>query len=129
MLTVEQVLKLGGKERRTIGRTRINRSALVFFHGQADVFPCCVRDATNSGAGIRLEGLNVLPVEFYLSFDRFRTARKCRLIWRELAFFGAAVYALAEGSPPQPNAHKGAYSILSSRLGGSSPFSSRIYFF
>lgn len=77
-------------ERRAIGRTRIDRDALLFFHGQADVFPCCVRDVTNSGAGIRLEGLNVLPAEFYLSFDRFRTVRQCRLIWRETGFVGAA---------------------------------------
>jgi hypothetical protein len=90
MSIVEQVLKSAGTERRAIGRTRINRDALLFFHGQADVFACCVRDATNSGAGIRLEGLNVLPTEFCLSFDRFRTVRRCRLIWREADFVGAA---------------------------------------
>jgi hypothetical protein len=89
MSTVEQMLISEGTERRTIGRTRINRDALLFFHGQAAVFPCSVRDVTNSGAGIRLETLNVLPVEFYLSFDRFRTARTCRLIWRDLDFVGA----------------------------------------
>jgi len=78
------------KERRAVGRTRINRSALVFFHGQSTVFSCSVRDVTNSGVGIRLETLNVLPVEFYLSFDRFRTARECRLIWRDVDFLGIA---------------------------------------
>jgi hypothetical protein len=75
-------------ERRSIGRTLINRNALLYFSGQADVFPCCVRDVTNSGAGIRLEGLNVLPVEFDLSFDKFRTVRKSRLIWRDGDFVG-----------------------------------------
>jgi hypothetical protein len=80
----------GEPERRAVGRTRINRNALLFFRGQGTVFTCCVRDVTNSGAGIHLEGLNVLPVEFYLSFDRFRTARTCRLIWRDLDFVGAA---------------------------------------
>jgi hypothetical protein len=90
MPTVEQVLKSAGRERRAIGRTQINRDALLFFRGQAAVFPCCVRDVTNSGAGIRLEELSVLPAEFYLSFDRFRTARTCRLIWRDVDFVGAA---------------------------------------
>ena len=90
MSIVEQVLQSAGQERRAIGRTRINREALLFFHGQSDVFPCCVRDVTNCGAGIRLDGLNVLPVEFYLSFDRFRTARTCRMIWRDRDFIGAA---------------------------------------
>jgi hypothetical protein len=100
MSTVEQVLKSAGGERRSIGRTQINRSALLFFHGhQADVFPCCVCDVTNSGAGIRLDGLNVLPVNFYLSFDRFRTARKCRLIWRDIDFVGAEFDDTGIGSP------------------------------
>jgi hypothetical protein len=98
MSSVEQVLKSAGKERRAIGRTRIIRNALLFFHGQAAVFPCSVRDVTNSGAGIRLEALNVLPVAFYLSFDRFRTARTCRLIWRDLDFVGAAFDDLTDAA-------------------------------
>ena len=88
MSTVEQVLKSAGRERRAIGRTRINRSAMLYFHGEAGVFPCCVRDVTNSGASVRLERLNVLPVEFDLSFDNFRTVRECRLVWRDADFVG-----------------------------------------
>ncbi len=95
MSTVKQVLKSAGPERRSVGRTQINRSALLFFHGQADVFACCVRDVTNSGAGIRLEGLNVLPVKFDLSFDNFRTVRACRLKWRESDFVGVAFEEMA----------------------------------
>jgi len=90
MQTLQDTSKRREPERRTIGRTRINRNALLFFRGQADVFPCCVRDVTNYGAGIRLEGLNVFPVEFDLSFDGFRTIRKCRLIWRDTDFVGLA---------------------------------------
>lgn len=90
MSTVEQVLKSAGRERRAIGRTRINRSAMLFFRGGAGVFPCCVCDVTNSGAGVRLEQLNVLPVEFDLSFDNFRTVRECRLVWRDADFVGVA---------------------------------------
>ena len=90
MSTVEQVLKSAGRERRAIGRTRINRSALLHFHGGAGVLPCCVRDVTNSGAGVRLEQLNVLPVEFDLSFDNFRMVRECRLVWRDADFVGVA---------------------------------------
>jgi len=78
-------------ERRAIGRTRINREALLFFDGQDAVFPCSVRDVTNSGAGIRVKNLNILPVNFYLSFDKFVSARKCRLVWRDGDFIGAAI--------------------------------------
>ena len=90
MSIVHQVLKSGGKERRSIGRTRINRNALLFFAGQTGVFSCYVRDATNQGAGIRLEGLNVLPVDFDLSFDNFRTTPGSRVIWQEGDFVGIA---------------------------------------
>jgi hypothetical protein len=77
-------------ERRSKGRTIINRDGLLFFTGQADVFPCCVHDATNAGAGIRLNGLSIVPSEFGISFDRFRTMRKCRLVWRDGDFVGTA---------------------------------------
>lgn len=88
MSIVHQVLKSGGEERRTVGRTPINRNALLFFAGQAGVFSCCVRDVTNHGAGIHLAGLKVLPVDFDLSFDNFRTIRRCRVIWRDGDFVG-----------------------------------------
>ena len=77
-------------ERRTKTRTTIKRDALLFFEGQNKVHPCCVRDATNDGAGIRLNGgFGILPLEFGVSFDKFRTMRKCRLIWRDGDFVGA----------------------------------------
>ena len=88
MSRLQQILQRRVPERRSIGRTRINRNALLFFVGQTGVFSCCVRDVTNQGAGIRLEGLNVLPVDFDLSFDNFRTIRESRLIWREGEFVG-----------------------------------------
>lgn len=75
-------------ERRSKKRTVINRDALIFFTGSETVHSCCVRDATNDGAGVRLNGLSVMPFEFGISFDRFHTMRKCRMIWREGNFAG-----------------------------------------
>jgi hypothetical protein len=69
-------------ERRSIGRTKIAKGALLFFSGQPGVRSCGVTDITNLGAGIRTQGLAVLPLNFELSFDNFHTVRKCRLIWR-----------------------------------------------
>lgn len=65
-------------ERRSIGRTKIVKGALLFFAGQAGAFSCTVRDVTKRGASVRLEGLSVLPLEFDLSFDNFRTIRNAR---------------------------------------------------
>ncbi len=83
MPTLQEVLRRREPERRSIGRTWINWNALLFFTGRSGGFSSWVRDVTNQGAGIRLERINTLPVDFDLSFDSFRTIRKCRLIWRD----------------------------------------------
>jgi hypothetical protein len=77
-------------ERRSRTRTVINRGALMFYIGRAGVEICTVRDVTNHGAGIRLHEAQLVPINFDLSFDNFRTIRKSRLIWREGDFLGAA---------------------------------------
>jgi hypothetical protein len=87
-------------DRRTIGRTKI--ATLLFFSGQAGVRSCCVTDITNVGAGIRAQGIAVLPLNFELSFDHFRTIRKCRLRWRDGDFVGAAPRIEASPSPINP---------------------------
>jgi hypothetical protein len=75
-------------ERRSKGRTVINRDALIFFTGNDTVHSCCVRNVTNDGASIRLNGLSILPFKFGLSFDRFCTMQTCRMIWRDGDFLG-----------------------------------------
>jgi hypothetical protein len=76
-------------ERRAVGRTTINRDVLMFFNG--NVHPCCVRNVTNHGAGLRLNGLNIVPSDFGISFDGFRTMRLCQMIWRDGDFLGVAL--------------------------------------
>ena len=77
-------------ERRSIGRTRIAKGALLYCAGQAGVRSCAVSDITNVGAGIRIHDLPAVPVNFELSFDNFHTIRRCRLIWRDGDFVGVA---------------------------------------
>lgn len=77
-------------DRRAIGRTKIAKGALLFFGESVGISSCTVCDVTNSGAGIRLQGLKILPLEFALSFDNFRSVRMCRLVWRQSDFFGVA---------------------------------------
>ena len=77
-------------ERRTKGRTAINHGAVVFFEGDTGIHSCSVCNVTNDGACIRLSGLDIVPSVFDLSFDNFRTARRCRLIWRNRDLVGVA---------------------------------------
>ena len=77
-------------ERRSVTRTIINRDALFFFGGQPAPLPCCIRNVTNIGAGIALSDATAVPFEFDISFDRFRSRRVCRLVWRRDDFVGVA---------------------------------------
>jgi hypothetical protein len=77
-------------DRRLVGRTRVEKGALLFFKGQLGVRACDLTDVTNRGAGIRTHHLSVLPTSFDLTFDNFRTVRKCRLIWRKGDYLGLA---------------------------------------
>jgi hypothetical protein len=51
---------------------------------------CNVINVTNRGGKIRTHDLPVLPATFNLTFDNFRTIRRCRLIWRAGDLLGAA---------------------------------------
>jgi hypothetical protein len=77
-------------ERRCIGRTKIEKSALVFFTTQNGVRACRITDITNLGAGLSVQDLPALPLTFELSFDNFHTIRQCRLIWRDGNFVGVS---------------------------------------
>ena len=77
-------------DRRSIGRTKISKAALLFFNEKTGVHRCTVHDVTNLGAGARAQELKAVPLGFGLSFDNFRTVRMCHLIWRRGDFFGVA---------------------------------------
>jgi hypothetical protein len=77
-------------DRPSVGRTKIVKGAPLFFRKKAGVQSCTVRDITNLGAGIRAQNLPIMPLDFELPSDGFRTGRKCRLIRRRDEFFGAA---------------------------------------
>jgi hypothetical protein len=57
---------------------------------ETGVHSCTVRDVTNLGAGVRTHDLKIVPLDFALSFDNFRTVRMCRQIWRQGDFLGVA---------------------------------------
>ena len=77
-----------GAERRSIERTRIRKDALLFVAGQIIAQPCRVRDISESGVGLHLNGLAILPMTFELSFDGPRPIWKCKLVWRDGDYIG-----------------------------------------
>jgi PilZ domain len=75
-------------EQRAIARTKISKNALLFFNEQHGVFACNVHDIAKGGAGIHLQDLNVLPLNFELTFDNFHNIHRCKVIWRRGDFVG-----------------------------------------
>ena len=80
-------------ERRAVERRRLYRSALLSIPGQIVAQACGLRDFSVKGAGIRLNGIILLPLTFELSLDAFHTMERCRLIWRNGDFAGVIFLA------------------------------------
>ena len=77
-------------ERRAAGRITHQGGALLRIAGLRDFFELTVRDVSDRGIGIRLHvDLPLLPVDFEISDNGFRSVQNCRLVWRESNFIGA----------------------------------------
>lgn len=68
-------------ERRKFARTNVQKPARLLTEEPLSI-DCLVLDLTNSGAGIRVQNLSVLPGILNLTFDAGRSQRSCRLVWR-----------------------------------------------
>jgi hypothetical protein len=78
------------QERRAIVRNQFQRGALVIVPGFRGAYSCGVRDLSREGAGLRLDGMTLLPIDFKLSFDGIRHTFECHLVWRDGDFAGLA---------------------------------------
>jgi len=53
---------------------------LLFFEGRD--LPIVAYGVSRTHARVHADGLGLLPINFYITFDRFHTVGKCRLVWR-----------------------------------------------
>jgi hypothetical protein len=81
---------------------------LLFFRGARVLYACSAYNFTRTGARIHSGTLGPVPMEFYVTFDTFRTIAKCRLLWRHQDRLGVAferwvqVRGRAAGSDSDP---------------------------
>jgi len=54
---------------------------LLFFEGDR-VLRIVAYDVSSTSAIVHADGLGLLPIHFYITFDDFLTVGKCRLAWR-----------------------------------------------
>jgi hypothetical protein len=59
----------------------------LFFRGAHGVYGCTAYHITQISAQLHSDDLGLLPTDFYLTFDNFRTVGRCRLAWRYQAEF------------------------------------------
>ena len=76
---------------RKFERTRMQKSARILLKEYSGI-DCVVRDLTNAGAGIQLPKMLDLPEALDLTFDRGRSIRSCRLVWRTLDKIGVEFF-------------------------------------
>jgi PilZ domain-containing protein len=80
-------------ERRTAEREWVKRAAVLTLAGSPVPHLCGVRDLSRDGAGLRLDGLLLVPTAFRLSFNGGRSMAAVDLIWREGDFAGVAFHS------------------------------------
>ncbi|MFC4941502.1 MULTISPECIES: PilZ domain-containing protein [Bradyrhizobium] len=69
-------------ERRRAVRKILEQSVSLSIPGEETSTHCTMKNLTVFGAGVCLPRVTILPTEFELSFDQFRTSFACRLVWQ-----------------------------------------------
>ena len=70
------------QDRRRVQRTRVLKGATIIFNNHSSVIDCTVFNLTNVGLCVQVPSSVGIPDSFDLSFDRARSSRRCRVIWR-----------------------------------------------
>jgi hypothetical protein len=61
--------------------TKQSTGGLLFFEGGREL-RIVAFDVSQTNAVVHADGLGLLPIHFYVTFDDFLTVGKCRLEWR-----------------------------------------------
>ena len=84
-------------ERRNVARTRIRHNAeIVVIRRDATKVQCTLQDLTSTGACLTLASTYQVPDTFELTFDKGRSRRPCRVMWRTGDRVGVAFEKPAE---------------------------------
>lgn len=70
-------------ERRALERIEINQPAMLHLDGVRGVYPCMVMNFHNQGARLHSSTFHTVAFEFDLSFDGFKTTKRCHVVWRD----------------------------------------------
>jgi hypothetical protein len=77
-------------ERRRSTRTYVFKAAQLIALDRRKVIGCTVRDISAGGACLDVANGNATPQFLDLSFDWFRSSRRCEVKWRSASRIGVA---------------------------------------
>jgi hypothetical protein len=60
---------------------KVSMDGLLFFGGGRDL-RVAAYNVSRTNALVHADGLGLLPISFYMTFDDFHTVGQCRLAWR-----------------------------------------------
>lgn len=83
------------QERRRAARHTVFKAAKITINGRPALIECTVRNVTNNGACLSLMTTRRIPEAFELSFDNFKTVRKCVVTWRRARELGVRFHAVS----------------------------------
>jgi hypothetical protein len=75
-------------ECRALERIEINQLAMLHLDGVRGVYPCVVMNFHDQGARLHSSTFHTIACEFDLSFDGFKTAKHCHVVWRDGNTYG-----------------------------------------
>ena len=79
------------QERRTATRRRTFLGGVLAFQGRYATLDCTIRDLTDTGARIAVDGSAILPDEFDFTITRDDRSFRARLVWRSAEAAGLAL--------------------------------------
>jgi hypothetical protein len=80
------------EERRRLQRTKVLRNARIILN-RSPMISCTLHNLTSEGACLSVANTCRLPDSFELTFERGRTRRLCRVIWRTQTRLGVCFAA------------------------------------
>jgi PilZ domain-containing protein len=75
-------------ERRKSNRTRTYLGGTLAFNGRCASLDCIIRNVSESGARVAVDGSAILPDEFDFTVTRDDRAYRARLVWRNATDLG-----------------------------------------
>ena len=68
---------------RTVSRRRVLKSGVIAFNDRFSALPCIVRDLSQTGAHLRVEGTSNVPNTFELIIELDGLEAQCKVVWRK----------------------------------------------